>query len=86
MANRQKIRLTLLFLILITFPITLNYFSVFLIIQASSEGIIAFSFLFWSAFTVTALFLGRAGCGYICPLGGFPGSKRQDYTQEAGAY
>jgi polyferredoxin len=75
MVLRQKIRLTILFLILITFPITLNYFSVFLIIQASSEGVMAFSFLFWSLFTVTALFLGRAACGYICPLGAFQEAK-----------
>ena len=29
-APRQKIRLTVLFLIMITFPITLNYFPVYL--------------------------------------------------------
>jgi hypothetical protein len=33
MALRQKVRLAILFLIVLTFPITLNYFSVFLIIE-----------------------------------------------------
>lgn len=69
MAARQKIRLTVLFLILLTFPITLNYFSVYLIIDASSQGIMAFSFFFWGLFIVTALLFGRAACGYVCPLG-----------------
>ena len=75
MALRQKVRLTVLFLILITFPITLNYFSVFLIIQASSEGIMAFSFFFWSSFAATSLLFGRAACGYICPLGAYQEAK-----------
>jgi hypothetical protein len=64
MALRQKIRLTLLFLIFLTFPITLNYFSVYLIIGGSSQGIMTFSFFFWVLFTLTALFFGRAACGY----------------------
>ncbi len=75
MATRQMIRLSLLFLILLTFPITLNYFSVYLIIDASSQGIMAFSFFFWTLFTVTALFFGRAACGYICPLGAIQETK-----------
>ncbi len=75
MAIRQNIRLAILFLILITFPITLNYFSVFLIIEASSQGVMAFSFFFWTLFTATALFFGRAACGYICPLGAFQETK-----------
>ncbi|MFC2010403.1 4Fe-4S binding protein [Chloroflexota bacterium] len=75
MAIRQKIRLGILFIILLTFPITLNYFSVYLIIDASSQGVIAFTFFFWSLFLVTALFLGRAACGYICPLGAIQETK-----------
>jgi len=68
-ALRQRIRLTVLFLILITFPITLNYFSVYLIIEGSGQGIMTFSFFFWSLFAVTSFLFGRAACGYICPLG-----------------
>lgn len=75
MALRQRIRLTVLFIILITFPLTLNYFSVFLIIQASSEGVMAFSFFFWAAFATTSLLFGRAACGYICPLGAYQETK-----------
>lgn len=75
MALRQKVRLTALFLILLTFPITLNYFSVFLIIEASAQGVIAFTFFFWTAFTLTSLVFGRAACGYVCPLGAYQETK-----------
>lgn len=75
MRIRQKTRLSILFLILLTFPITFNYFSVYLIIQGSSEGVMTLSFFFWSAWTVTSLVFGRAACGYICPLGAIQETK-----------
>jgi polyferredoxin len=75
MAVRQKVRLTILFLILLTFPITLNYFSVYLIIEGSAKGVATFSFFFWSLFALTALSFGRAACGYICPLGAIQETK-----------
>lgn len=75
MATRQKVRLTLLFLIMLTFPITMNYLSVYLIMESASKGIVAFTLLFWSVFVLTALFLGRAACGYICPLGALQETK-----------
>jgi ferredoxin-type protein NapH len=75
MATRQKIRLTILFFILLTFPITLNYFSVVLIIMGSAEGIATFSFFFWSLWVLTSLFLGRVSCSYICPLGAVQETK-----------
>ena len=75
MATRQKVRLSLLFFMAITFPITMNYFSVYLIIESAGQGIVAFTLLFWSAFVITALFLGRAVCGYLCPLGAIQETK-----------
>lgn len=75
MAVRQKIRLSLLFLIFLTFPITLNYLSVYLIIESAGLGIIAFTFIFWGLFLMTAFILGRAACGYICPLGAIQETK-----------
>jgi len=73
--TRQKVRLSLLFFMMLTFPITMNYFSVYLIIESAGQGIVAFTLLFWSAFVVTALFLGRAACGYFCPLGALQETK-----------
>lgn len=72
---RQKIRLTILFLMVIAFPILMNYFSVFLIIEGSAKGVITFSFFFWTAWVVLAIFFGRAGCSYLCPLGAFQETK-----------
>ena len=60
---------------LILFPITMNYFSVFLIIEGSSMGTVAFSLVFWFAWVVGALLFGRAACGYLCPLGAFQEAK-----------
>jgi polyferredoxin len=75
MAFRQKVRLTLLFTIMLTFPITMNYLSVYLIIESAGQGVVAFTLFFWSAFVLSALLLGRAACGYICPLGALQETK-----------
>jgi len=75
MPTRQKVRLMLLFLMVILFPVLMNYFSVFLIIEGSSKGIMVFSFFFWTAWVVMALFFGRAACGYLCPLGAYQETK-----------
>lgn len=74
-ATRQEIRLVILFFMVITFPILMNYLSVFLIIEGSAQGIMTFSFFFWTAWVVSALFLGRAACGWLCPLGAFQEAK-----------
>ena len=75
LGKRQKIRLTILFLMVITFPVLMNYFSVFLIIEGSAKGIMTFSFFFWTAWIVLSLIFGRAACGYLCPLGAFQETK-----------
>jgi len=75
MANRQKVRLAILFFMVLLFPITMNYFSVFLIMEGSAQGIMTFSFFFWTAWVVLALFFGRAACGYVCPLGAYQEMK-----------
>lgn len=60
---------------MLTFPISMNYFSVYLIIESAGQGVVAFTLLFWSAFVITALFVGRAVCGYMCPLGAIQETK-----------
>lgn len=74
-SKRQKVRLAILFLMVILFPILMNYFSVFLIMEGSSKGIMVFSFFFWSLWVLTALYFGRAACGWLCPLGAFQETK-----------
>jgi polyferredoxin len=73
--TRQKVRLAILFFMLILFPVLMNYFSVFLIIEGSAQGIMVFSFFFWTAWVVLALFLGRTACGWVCPLGAYQETK-----------
>lgn len=68
----------------IAFPILMNYFSVFLIVEGSSKGIMTFSFFFWTAWTAGSLFFGRAGCGYLCPLGAFQEAKDRMVSRKLG--
>lgn len=67
--KRQKIRKTLLLFSMLLFPITLNYFSPYLIVNGSYEGIISGSAILFLSLFLSSLFLGRAFCGWICPAG-----------------
>jgi polyferredoxin len=51
------------------FPIIYYYFSPYLIIMGASEGVVAGSFITFSAMFVGSLLLGRFFCGWICPAG-----------------
>lgn len=67
---RQKIRKTLLIVSFLLFPVTIWYFSPYLIIQAASEHIINGSFIVFTCMLVFSMFFGRVWCGYFCPAGG----------------
>ncbi len=67
---RQKVRKTMLIISFIIFPVTIWYFSPYLIIQAASEHIINGSFIVFIAMLVFSVFFGRVWCGYLCPAGG----------------
>jgi polyferredoxin len=51
-------------------PVTLNYFSPYLIIDGLINKIAAGAFFVWLVMFITSLFLGRAFCAYVCPYGG----------------
>ncbi len=70
MAKRQRIRRALILLSFLLFPITMYYFSPALIMQGAAEGVVAGSMLLFAAQFVTSLVLGRAFCGWVCPVGG----------------
>lgn len=59
-----------LFLMLLLLPVTLNYFSPYLIIDGLLNKIAAGAFFLWLTMFITSLFLGRAFCAYVCPYGG----------------
>lgn len=67
---RQKIRKTLLLFSFLLFPITIWYFSPYLIIMAAMEHIINGSFIVFLLMLLLSMFLGRTWCGYFCPAGG----------------
>ena len=67
--KRQKVRKTLLLISMLIFPITLNYFSPYLIVQGSFEGILSGSGMLFLSMLFTSLILGRSFCGWLCPAG-----------------
>ena len=67
--TRQRIRMALLFLALLTFPITLYYFSPVMILGGASEGVINASFIVFGLMFLASLFVGRLWCGWACPAG-----------------
>ena len=68
--TRQNIRKAIIVFSFLLFPITLYYFSPYLIIQGAIEGIITGSFIVFLTMLVTSIFFGRLFCGWICPAGG----------------
>ena len=67
---RQKVRKGLLLFSFLAFPITIWYFSPYLIINAAMEHIINGSFIVFCLMLIFSMFFGRAWCGYLCPAGG----------------
>ncbi len=70
MSSRQNVRRAILLISLLLFPITMNYLSPYVILDASSQGIINASFILFSVLFISALFLGRLWCAWLCPGGG----------------
>lgn len=67
---KQTVRKTILLISFLLFPVTIWYFSPYLIVQAASEHIMNGSFIVFCLMFVSSLFIGRAWCGYLCPAGG----------------
>ncbi|MBI5359719.1 MAG: 4Fe-4S binding protein [Planctomycetes bacterium] len=68
--KRQSLRRMLILISFILFPATLYYLSPALIIQGAAEGIMTGSFVLFASLFVSALFLGRGFCGWVCPGAG----------------
>lgn len=67
--NSNKNRKIIFFLSFLFFPIFYNYISPILMIDGASNNIVSASLLYWILFFTVSLFIGRAACGYVCPLG-----------------
>jgi polyferredoxin len=68
--KRQNTRKLFLISALLLFPITIYYFSPYVIIQGALEGIITGSFIVFLVMLLSSFFFGRLFCAYLCPAGG----------------
>ena len=68
--RRQSIRRGLILISFLLFPITIFYFSPVLIITAARLGIVNGSLIAFVVLFLSALCLGRAFCGWVCPGSG----------------
>lgn len=68
--TRQRIRKALVILAFLTFPITMNYLSPYVIIDGAMNGIVNGSLIMFGLMFLSSLFVGRLWCGWICPGGG----------------
>lgn len=69
-ARRQSLRKGIILVSFLLFPITINYFSPYLIVDSASQGIINGSFISFGLMFLSSLLLGRAWCGWACPAAG----------------
>ena len=68
---RQNVRRTILIVSMLLMPVVINYYSPYLIILGSSEGIVVGSLVFFALLFSTSLVFGRAYCGWLCPFSGY---------------
>lgn len=67
---RQRVRKALIILAFLSFPITMNFLSPYVIIDGAMNGIINGSLVMFGLMFITSLFVGRLWCGWLCPGGG----------------
>ena len=66
----QKFRKFTLIFSMLLFPITIWYFSPYLIIHGALEHVINGSFIVFTLMFILGMFFGRLWCGFFCPTGG----------------
>lgn len=75
--KRQHIRKGILIASFALFPVTIFYFSPYLIVWGAFQGVIAGSAVTFALQLVSAIALRRAFCGWICPAGGLQEMEAQ---------
>ncbi len=69
-ASRQRMRLWLIILSFILYPVTFAYVSCPIITEAAGQGILTAGLVVFGLAFISSLFLGRLWCGWLCPSGG----------------
>ena len=67
---RQRWRRALLLVSFVGFPVTMNYFSPYLIVDSAFKGVVNGSLAAFATMFVGSLALGRLWCGWACPAAG----------------
>ena len=67
---RQRIRRIIIYISLLLFPITLNFFSPYVSVDGAFRGILAGSVLLFFVMFLTGIFFGRLWCSWVCPMAG----------------
>ncbi len=65
----QRVRKGILLFSLLLFPLTIYYFSPYIIVMSAAEGVVNGSMLVFGLMFVSALGVGRLWCGWLCPAG-----------------
>jgi len=68
--RRQRTRRLVIALLFLALPVTLNYYSPYLMTQGTAERIATFSLILWLSIFASSLVLGRSFCGWACPFNG----------------
>ena len=68
--KRQRIRKGMVILAFLTFPVTMNFLSPYVIVDGAMNGVVNGSLVMFGLMFASSLFLGRAWCGWVCPGGG----------------
>ena len=69
-SSRQRMRLFLLILSFILYPVTFAYISCPIITEAAGFGIVTGGLVVFALLFLGSLVLGRLWCGWLCPSGG----------------
>lgn len=67
--KRQRIRRAVGIVSLAVFPITMYYLSPFVPLAGLAAGVVSGAWIVFGALLLSALFFGRAFCGWLCPVG-----------------
>jgi len=82
---RTRARQLIQLLSLLAFPITLNYFSPYVIVAASAVGVVNGSLILFALLLLSSLLLGRLFCAWICPAGAVQDICAQVQPKPAGS-